>query len=261
MKSILYDIKGKKKSEIKLPGVFSSKIREDIVRKYLETERFIQPYSNSPMAGKKHSASGTISHKRHDWKGHYGKGISRIPRKTMWRRGTQFMWIGAEISSTRGGRRAHPPKGIGKEKKINKKEILIAMNSSFASTADKNHILNRYSSLEKINLPVPFIIESKLEKMKVKDILTSLKNILGDLYPLVLKKKSVRAGKGKLRGRKYKSNAGFLIVTGKDEKLKISGLDIRSFDEISISDLYPLGRFVIYTEKAILEMGGEKNAS
>ena len=31
----------------------------------------------------------------------------------------------------------------------------------------------------------------------------------------------MRSGKGKLRGRKYKSNAGLLIVTGNNEKLKI----------------------------------------
>jgi ribosomal protein L4 len=123
MKASLYNIKGKKKSDLILPKVFDTKIREDIVLKFLEASKFMQPYSPAHDAGKKHSAAGTISHKRHDWKGHYGRGISRIPRKTMWRRGTQFFWIGAEISSARGGRRAHGPKGIGKERKINLKEI------------------------------------------------------------------------------------------------------------------------------------------
>jgi len=35
------------------------------------------------------------------------------------------------------------------------------------------------------------------------------------LLNIDLQKKSVRAGKGKLRGRKYKSNAGLLLVVGK----------------------------------------------
>ncbi|MCH7568241.1 MAG: 50S ribosomal protein L4 [Nanoarchaeota archaeon] len=258
VKTILYDIKGKKKGNVELPNIFASKIREDIVAKYLEVSKFIQPYATDPEAGKKHSASGTISHKRHDWKGHYGRGISRIPRKTMWRRGTQFMWIGAEVSSTRGGRRSHPPKGIGKEKKINKKEIKLAMNSAFAATADDKYILKRYDSINKLNIKVPIVIESGLDEAKTKDILSMLKNILGEFNSIIFKNKKIRAGRGKSRGRKYKSNAGLLLVKGKDEKIKMSRVDIKSINEISILDLYPLGRLTVYTEKALEELGDKK---
>jgi len=38
------------------------------------------------------SASGKIRHKRHSWKVSYGHGMSRIPRKIFWRRGTNFSW-------------------------------------------------------------------------------------------------------------------------------------------------------------------------
>src|SRR3989338_9377008 len=124
MKAQLYDAKGDKKSDINLPSLFDIKVREDIIAKYFEAEKFslIQPYSTFKEAGKRHSASGTISHRRHEWKGHYGKGISRVPRKAMYRRGTQFFWIGAEVSGTRGGRQAHPPHGIRRFRKINEKE-------------------------------------------------------------------------------------------------------------------------------------------
>ena len=258
MKATLYTIEGKKKGEIELPEIFSSAIREDIVGRYFEINKFIQPYASDPKGGKKHSASGTISHKRHDWKGHYGRGIARIPRKTMWRRGTQFFWIGAEVSGTRGGRRAHPPKGIGKEKKINKKEIKIAINSGFASTGNEKYILKRYRSLSKLEIKVPIIVESKLDNAKTKDILAILKAIFGNMFEkgLVLKKKEVRSGKGKSRGRKYKTNAGLLLVKGKDEKIKMKGLDVKSVDEVGIADLYPLGRLALYTEKSLKELGG-----
>src|SRR3989338_59927 len=111
MKAHLYSKEGKQKSQIELPHQFSVNVRNDLVQKLINSLVFIssQPYAPNPEAGKRHSASGIISHKRHDWKGHYGRGISRIPRKIMSRRGTQFFWIGAEISSARGGRRAHPP--------------------------------------------------------------------------------------------------------------------------------------------------------
>ncbi len=121
MKATLFDSKGQKKSDLELPAFFNTSARDDVVAKYVEVQKFVvrQPYSSYEEAGKRHSASGTISHKRHEWKGHYGKGISRTPRKTMYRRGTQFFWIGAEVSHTRGGRMAHPPQGIYAHRKIN----------------------------------------------------------------------------------------------------------------------------------------------
>lgn len=254
MKATLYDLGGKKKSQVELPKIFKAKIREDIVKKYFETDKMIQPYASDPEAGKKQSASGTISHKRHDWKGHYGRGISRVPRKTMSRRGTNFVWVGANAPGMVGGRRAHPPKGIGKEKKINKKEMIIAFNSAFAATADPKLITSRYATLSKIE-NVPAVIESL--PAKTKPLLALLKAIFNN-DRIVFKNKTVRAGKGKTRGRKYKSNAGVLIVTSEEEKNKMKGFDMKSTNEVVIADLYPLGRLTLYTQKALKELEGEK---
>jgi len=257
MKATLYDLKSNKKGEIPLPKQFEQRVRSDIVAKLFECEKFIQPYSSRLEAGKRHSASGKIRHRRHEWGGHYGKGISRVPRKTMWRRGTQFFWIGAEVASVRGGRRAHPPKGIGKEKKFNKKEIKIAFNSGFAATIDNKLILSRYESLNELKLNLPVVIEN-LEGVKSKEFFSFIKNTFGEAFNLAVKKKKIRAGIGSMRGRKYKSNAGLLLVIGKEEKIKLKGVDVKSIDEISISDLYPLGRLAVYTKRAIEELGVEK---
>ena len=110
MKIKIFDTEGKKTKEMELPSFFSERIREDIVAKVLEASKTMHPYSPSLVAGKQHSASGIIRHAIRKWRGAYGKGISRVPRKIMSGRGTQFNWVGAEIASTRGGRRAHPPK-------------------------------------------------------------------------------------------------------------------------------------------------------
>ncbi len=250
MKAKLYSSDGKSKGTIDLPLIFNTKPRQDIVQKYFEAEKYIlmQPYSHDPKAGRKHSASGTISHKRHTWKGHYGKGISRIPRKTMWRRGTQFYWIGAEVSSTRGGRRVHGPQLVKKLRKTNKKEISLAFNSALAATASPFHIIKRYASIKNLE-SAPFVIESLPEKTKA--LIQSLKNIFGDNFSVVLQKKSVRPGKGKLRGRKYKSTSGLLVLKSPSEKIKSTGLDIKNITEISISNLYPLGRLTLFTKKAL----------
>ena len=256
MKAQLFDSSGNKKSEIELPEIFNSVIREDITAKLFEVEKEVQPYGPYEEAGKRHVASGTISHRRHKWKGAYGKGISRVPRKRMWRRGTQFYWVGAEISSARGGRRAHPPKMVHTPKKINKNEAKLAMNSAIASTANKDYIVKRYSSLNEIKA-APFVIESV--PIKTGDALSSLKKIFGDLFSLVLKNKVVRPGRGKTRGRKYKSNAGLLLVTAKDESIKIKGIDVRNLSEIKVADLYPLGRLALYTKKSLEELKKGEN--
>ena len=259
MKAILFNANGDKKGDIELPKAFSASIREDIALKYFEANKInsMQHYSVFEEAGRRHSASGTISHRRHEWKGHYGKGISRAPRKTMYRRGTQFFWVGAEVTGARGGRRAHAPTGLRRVRKTNKKESEMAVNSALASTASKLYVQKRYSSLKDVKINLPIVIDLK-ESMKAKEFLETLKKILGDLFNLALKDKSVRPGKGKSRGRKYKSNSGILIVKGNEDKIKLSGIDIISVNDLSISDIFPLGRLTIYTENALKELSKEK---
>ncbi|MDP3881621.1 MAG: 50S ribosomal protein L4 [Nanoarchaeota archaeon] len=254
MKVKLYDLKGDVKSDIELPQFFSAPLREDLAMKYFEVEKYElrQPYSTNPEAGKRHSASGRIRHIRHKWRTAYGKGISRVPRKTMWRRGTQFLWIGAEVSNARGGRRAHPPQGIYSARKINKKEIKLAFSAAFAATADKETILKRYSSLNTFSIPTPVVVESL--PSKTKEILSLCKKIFGEAYSLVEKKQTVRSGKGKSRGRMHKSNAGLLVVTSKDEKIKCSNVEVKSVKEVKMADLYPLGRLTLYTKKSLEEL-------
>ncbi len=253
MKAVVYNLKGEKTSEVALPSIFATKIRQDIALKYYEASKIYHPYSPSPLAGRKHSASGTISHRRHEWKGHYGKGIARAPRKAMWRRGEQFYWVGAEINMARGGRAVHVPKVAYRIPKINSNEIKIAMHSAIASTAKKEIVTKRYSRLNEFEGNIPFII-SDIKDIKTKQFIEILKKILGDNYEVALQKKNVRAGVGKMRNRKYKFNAGLLLVKSSEEKINLKGIDIVSANELQISDLYPLGRLTLYTEKSLKEL-------
>jgi len=228
-----------KDKEIELPKIFSSDIREDICQKVYEAEKRWQPYAPYLMAGKQHSASGKIRHARRLWKTSYGHGMSRVPRKALWRRGTQFYWVGAEVSSTRGGRRAHPPKieHFQKILKINKKEKLLALNSAIASTASQAYVKKRYSTLEK-EIKLPMIIDSELLKKKTKELLKTLKENLKEVYEV-----SRKTG---------------LLVIGKQESFKTKLFDVRKVNELAVSDLYPLGRMVVYSEQAVKELGEKK---
>lgn len=261
MKAKILDINGKEKGKFDLPSCFSQEIRKDIIAKVLEVKKTKQPYAPSLVAGKQHSASGKLKHRRHVWKSQYGRGMSRVPRKVMTRRGSQFVFVGAEVSAMRGGRRAHPPKILSmiNTKKINKKELKIALCSAISATANEKEVIEKYRRLKNKKIKeLPLIVESKIISLKIKELISSLKKILGEqLFKLALQKKSVRSGKGKLRGRKYKKNAGLLVVVGKKEKLKTNAFDVIDIKSLGVSDLAKggPGRLTLYTEEAIKELG------
>jgi large subunit ribosomal protein L4e len=155
--------------------------------------------------------------------------------------------------------RAHPPKitQFLNELKINKKELKVAFASAIAATASERYILKKYSSIEKIDKKAPFVISSEITKLKTKQILEELKAVLGNLYSVSIKEKSIRAGRGKMRGRKYKSTAGMILVIGNDEQFKTKLFDVKKAKEVSVVDLAQggLGRVAVYTEKAIKNLG------
>jgi|TARA_B100001971_G_C18217652_1_gene554959 large subunit ribosomal protein L4e len=258
MKAKLFDKKGKENGAIELPKNFNVVIREDILSKVYEALKgsFAQPYGTKEGAGAGYSASGIIKKRRHDWKASYGKGISRVPRKVMSRHGSSFNWIGATVSNTRGGRRPHAPRSVKNPfKKINKKELLIAFNSALAGTVDKKSIEKKYGR----TIESGVVFSGGILVVKTKEFIKIMKNVFGtDGIKNVLKNKSIRAGIGKMRGRKYKSNAGLLFVIGNEEKMKRKGIDIVQVKELNIKDLCPNGepgRITCYTETAIKEIG------
>jgi large subunit ribosomal protein L4e len=257
MKAQILDINGNKIKEI-ATTLFEEPIREDLIYKIVEAEKIKHPSSNKLYAGMARSASGKIRRKRHSWKSGYGRGMSRIPRKIMWRRGTQFSWVGAIIPSAKGGRRAHPPKSLVRIKKINKKELKKALFSALTYSNSIKEIKKKYSSLQdkeikEVNLPI--IIEDKILKLKTKDFLNALKNILKEFYSIAIQEKSKRAGIGKLRGRKYKKNAGALFIISKTENIKMKGIEIVKTNELTVSHLADNGaRLVFFSEKAIKDL-------
>ena len=237
--------------------LFEEPIRKDIMLKVIESEKIRQPYSPKFRAGMDISASGNVTHRRKVWKSDRGKGISRIPKKTFWRRGTQFSWEGAIVPSTKGGRRAHPPKGNVNLKKINKKEMRKAFLSALSYISNIDELNKKYSSLERIETQLPLVVESSILQLNTKEFLDSLKKILGDFHNVAIRKKSIRAGIGKMRGRKYKRNAGLLFIMGDKEEKKINGIDTVNVSELGIGDLAENGaRLTLFSETAIKEIEG-----
>jgi len=263
----VFDVNGNKAKEI-TSNAFDSPIRTDIVQKIVETEKKWQPYAPFWKAGLQTSASGNVKHNRHTWKTDRGKGLSRYPKKRMSDKGERFVWVAAAIPGVRGGRRAHPPKVISKELKINKKERQFGFVSALAMIASSDLIKKKYQTInaqaQNINVKFPFVVESKLLSLKTGQIIESIKKILGEpLFAVAVQKKSIRAGIGKMRSRRYKFNAGMLLVIGDKQDKKINGIEVKKVKEVKITDLADNGaRLVMFTEDAVKDMetriSGEK---
>lgn len=248
-----------------LPLQFTEEIRPDIIKRAIFAIRSHrrQPYGAKPKAGLRQI--GKLSRRRRDYKTSYGHGISRVPRKIMSHRGTQFNWVGAVAPGTVKGRRSHPPKAekIWAEK-INKKERRKAIRSALAATMIAKLVEERGHKLPR---DYPFIIENKFEGInktkKVHEVLAAL-GLSDELSRSSIKK--VRAGRGKLRGRRYKKRKGPLLVVSKKCPLlksarNIQGIDVVEVNLLNAELLAPgckIGRLILFTEGAIERLEKEK---
>ncbi len=249
MKADLFSLDGKKLKSVELPEQFNEDYEPDLVNRAVLSifSHKRQPYGAMPKAGQGYSAK--ISRRRRDYKGAYGKGISRVSRKTMWRRGMQFGWVGAISPGTVGGRRAHPPKATKVwDLKINIKERRKAIRSAMNGVATKAKLV---------------VVEDKFESLKKsKDIINSLK-LLGFSVEAVKRK---NAGRAKSRGRaiRYKKNALLVVSKNCDAVKAVNNLagydvvDVKSINAGALSLGYGMPRQCIFTEGALNILGKDK---
>jgi large subunit ribosomal protein L4e len=248
----VYGVDGSVKEKIDLPILFNTPYRPDIIRKSFSVLRSNkrQAYGSDPFAGTKHATESIGK----------GRGMSRVPRLTQGQKA-------ALAPCVVGGRRAHPPK-VERDwsEKINNKERKLSMHSALAATADKEKVSNRgHKFSEKITLPV--VVEDNFEKIKkTKEVIEILEKI--GLYDDIVRAengKHIRAGKGKTRGRKYRTPKSILIVSTSDEIRKsssnLTGVDVVKPKEINIEYLAPggdAGRLTLFTKSALAQIGGGK---
>jgi len=241
-----------------MPSQFSEPVRKDLVKRAVLAlqSNTRQPYGADPMAGKR--ASAELSRRRRKYRGSYGIGISRVPRKILSRRGTRMNWVGAFAPGTVKGRRAHPPK-VEKDwsQKINIKERRKAIRSAMSATIVKPLVEKRGHAVPD---NYPFILESNAESMeKTKDVQAMLEKLGLTAELERSSQKKVRPGRGTMRGRKYRRKTGpLIVVSGKcklmDAAKNIPGVEIVKVDKLNAQHLAPgiqMGRLTIYTDKAV----------
>ena len=247
MKVKVFSLNGEPIEEIELPKVFETPFRPDLIRRAVIaswTHR-IQPQGRDPMAGKRRVTENI-------GKGH---GMARVERiKTPPR-------FAAFVPFARGGRRAHPPK-VEKIiwEDINKKERKLALMSAIAATANYDLVRARGHIID--NVPqIPLIVEDELEKIGRTRETREIFKKLGIWEDIERAKKNtkVRAGKGKMRGRRYKKSKGPLIVVAKNEGILLGarnhpGVDVVLVDNLGVEMLAPgthPGRLTLWTKGAI----------
>jgi len=201
-----------------LPKQFEEDVRKDLIKRAFLVSQSAkrQPYGASPEAGKRSSAE--LSRRRRKYRGSYGLGISRVPRKILSRRGTRMVWVGAFAPGTVGGRRAHPPKSSKIwEEKINKKERRKAVRSALSATLNLDLVKARG---HKLPATYPFIIKDDICIIKQTKLLSETLSKIGFQEELE-------------RTRK-KDSKGLLIVTNERSFHKACA-NITGFEAINVN--------------------------
>lgn len=256
MKAKVYDSKGNPKGEAELPEVFSTKYRPDVIRKAFKSFMSVnrQPYGSDPLAGKRTSAH---YHGRRKYRfAMMNKEMSRIPR--IHGKVGNLHFTARFAPHAVKGRPAHPPK-VEKiwEKKINAKENMLAIKSALAASANLKLVKERGH----IAMHSPIIIDNEAEKIeKTKELSTLLTLLMAEEMQRCRKKK-IRPGKGKMRGRKYRRKKGPLLIVSEDSIIKagknIPGVDIVKTKDLNIAHLAPgahAGRLLMVTGSALEEL-------
>ncbi|MDP6899880.1 MAG: 50S ribosomal protein L4 [Candidatus Thalassarchaeaceae archaeon] len=259
-----YSIEAVDGKSMTLPAAFESSFRPDLIRRAVHSSRANRRQSyghrehggkRSPQPGMKHSV---------EWWGK-GRGVSRIMRKSGQR-------TGAQNPHTRGGRRAHGPM-VAKDwtQKMNTKEAGAARDSAIAASADADVVASRgHQFSENVRFPIvlgtytedkeKIEIESLPAEKATKKFIAMMESIgLGDDLVRAKDGRNIRAGKGKMRGRRRRTPKSILLVVAQRDGLakaarNIPGVDVAVAKDLCAEDLAPggdAGRLTVWTKAAI----------
>jgi large subunit ribosomal protein L4e len=247
----VYDLEGKVTGETTLPEIFKVEYRPDIIRRAVTAieANARQPYAPSLTAGMRHSVQ--------TWG--KGRGVARVQR-------LMGSSTAAQSPNNVGGRRAHPPK-VEKDlgKKINKKELLLGKLAALRATSEAELVKARGHRFDE-KLTVPIIVKDDFEDIKsTQEAVKALASIgVYDDVQRAIDGKSIRAGRGKMRGRRYRTPKSLLVVVSKECKggrsvRNIPGIDVTTPNALNASVLAPggaPGRLMLVSESALQTIGG-----
>ena len=247
MQATVRGLDGDDAGSVDLPDVFSEPFRPDLIKRAVLAAQAnrTQDYGSDEYAGMRTPAESFGS----------GRGMAHVPRTN---------GRGARVPQAVGGRRAHPPKTeTDRSLNVNKKERKSAVRSAIAATADAELVAERGHRFDE-DTELPLVVSDEFEDLvKTREVVDFLEAI--GAYADIERAedgKSVRAGQGKLRGRKYREPSSVLFVTSSETgpskaARNLAGVDVATAREVNAEDLAPgthAGRLTVWTESAIEEV-------
>ena len=245
MQATVRNLDGEEDGTLDLPEVFDKTVRKDLIKRAVLAAQANrkQDYGADDYAGMRTSAESPGS----------GRGMAHVPRTN---------GQGARVPQTVGGRKAHPPKEEkDRSQNINTKERKKAVRSAVAATTDADLVAERGHRFDE-ELDLPLVVSDDFEDLvKTKEVVSFLEAVGADAdIERAEENKSVRAGRGTTRGRKYKTPKSVLFVTsGEPSKAarNLAGADVATAQELNAEDLAPgahPGRLTVWTESAVEEV-------
>ena len=244
METTLYDTDGENAGTVTLPEVFETPYRPDLIRRAVLAAQANrkQDYGADPFAGLRTPAESPGS----------GQGMAHVARQNN---------MGRRSPNTVKGRPAHPPKA---EKDhgldINDKERKRATRSAVAATGDAEVVAERGHAFDD-DLDLPVVLSDDFgELVKTQEVVAVLEEL--GLHADIERAddRTVRAGQGTTRGRKYRRPSSILFVTGGEPSRaarNLAGADVTTGREVNAEDLAPgthAGRLTVWTEAALKEV-------
>jgi len=245
MQATIRNLDGEDDGTLDLPDVFETTVREDLVKRAVLAAQANrkQDYGADEYAGMRTPAESPGS----------GRGMAHVPRTN---------GQAARVPQAVGGRKAHPPKEeTDRTQSINDKERKKAIRSAVAATADAEVVAERGHRFDD-DAELPLVVSDEFEDLvKTKEVVAFLESVGLDAdVERAEENKTVRAGQGTTRGRKYKTPRSVLFVTS-DEPSKaarnLAGADVATAAEVNAEDLAPgaqPGRLTVWTESAVEEV-------
>jgi len=244
--SKIFDLQGKAVGKVKVPTVFKTPLRPDVIKRgviTLQSHRY-QPQGRDPLAGKRRSVESLGA----------GHGISRFPRL---KGGGQQAAFAVGVV---GGRQAYPPVAQKKiAKKIPKKEMRLALRSALAATGSRELAASRGHIVDMIK-DFPLVVADDIQALKKTKEVEDAFLRLGLWSDVAKVKESVkeRAGKGKTRGRRTKHAVGPLIVVAENNGIakaasNLLGVDVSTINNLNVELLAPgthPGRLTAWSKSA-----------
>ncbi|SEA13404.1 large subunit ribosomal protein L4e [Haloplanus vescus] len=245
MQATVRDLSGEDAGTVDLPEVFETAYRPDLIKRAVLAAQANrkQAYGADPYAGLRTPAESFGS----------GRGMAHVPRSN---------GQGARVPQTVGGRKAHPPKAEKDQGKgINDKERKLAVRSAIAATADAELVAERGHEFDS-DLELPLVVSDDFEDLvKTREVVDLLEAL--DVHADIERAddgRSIKAGQGKARGRKYREPKSVLFVTSEEPSKaarNLAGADVTTATQVNAEDLAPgthAGRLTLWTESALAEV-------